>query len=291
MKKRMYKTAPLPFQGQKRRFANGFTLALKELKEKQEVKIIVDLFGGSGLLSHVAKQICPDAKVIYNDFDNYSGRLYNIDRTNKLLTDIRTVLGGINKDGRIIEDNLKHLILERIKLEESTGFVDYITLSSSLMFSAKYVTNYTDLSKEKFYNNVKVSDYDCDPTEYLDGLNIVRCDYKELYHKYKDIPGVLFIIDPPYLSTDTTTYQSDKYWKLRDYLDVLNVLVGTNYIFFSSDKSSLIELCEWLADNRDIGNPFVDSVLKTHQVTLNKISSYNDMMLYKYDNIKKNCTK
>ena len=282
----MYKTAPLPFQGQKRRFASSFPLALSELKEKQEISIVVDLFGGSGLLSHIAKQILPDAKVIYNDFDNYTRRLRNIDQTNKLLSDIRAILGGVCKTNKAIDNDVKLLILERVKQEENAGFVDYITLSSSLMFSAKYVTNYADLSKEKFYNNVKACDYDFNVTEYLDGLDIVSCDYKELYQKYKDVPGVVFIIDPPYLSTDTTTYNSDKYWKLRDYLDVLNVLVGTNYIFFSSDKSSLIELCEWFADNRELGNLFVDSVLRTHKVTLNQTSSYNDMMLYKFTNKK-----
>ncbi|MFV0537484.1 MAG: hypothetical protein ACK5M3_08930, partial [Dysgonomonas sp.] len=120
-------------------------------------------------------------------------------------------------------------------------------------------------------------------SEYLDGLDIVHCDYKELYNQYKDIPGVLFIVDPPYLSTDTSTYHSDKYWRLRDYLDVLNVLVDSNYFFFSSNKSSLIELCEWLDDNKNgFSNPFAQSVLNTQNVTLNKTSSYTDLMLYKF---------
>jgi hypothetical protein len=111
----------------------------------------------------------------------------------------------------------------------------------------------------------------------------VHCDYKELFDQYKDAPGVLFIVDPPYLSTDTGTYQSDKYWKLRDYLDVLNVLVDTNYIFFSSNKSSIIELCEWLEDNKNgFCNPFAQSVLNTQNVTLNKTASYTDLMLYKF---------
>ena len=33
---------------------------------------IVDVFGGSGLLSHTAKQLKPKATVIYNDFDGYT---------------------------------------------------------------------------------------------------------------------------------------------------------------------------------------------------------------------------
>jgi hypothetical protein len=76
-KEKVYKIAPLPFQGQKRRFVNGFVLAMQQMKAGKEITVIVDLFGGSGLLSHTAKRIFPECRVIYNDFDNYSQRLQN----------------------------------------------------------------------------------------------------------------------------------------------------------------------------------------------------------------------
>lgn len=279
--KKMFKTAPFPFQGQKRRFAGGFITALSELKAKQDVKIIVDLFGGSGLLAHIAKHIIPEAKVIYNDYDNYSQRLYNIDKTNRLLADIRTILADEPKDVKI-DSKVKSRILDRIQLERKQGYVDYITLSASLLFSAKYAVDFNSFSNETFYNRIKASDYDFNPYEYLAGLDVVCYHYQELYNKYKDAPGVLFVVDPPYLSTDTSTYHSNKYWKLRDYLDVLNVLVDTNYIFFTSNKSSLVELCEWLDDNQKFSNPFARSVLNTQNVTLNKDAKYTDMMLYRF---------
>lgn len=279
--KKNYTSAPLPFQGQKRRFINAFGVAMTELKEKQKVDIIVDLFGGSGLLSHTAKKIFPRTMVIYNDFDNYSLRLQNIDKTNKLLSDLRVLINDV--PGAVkIDETRRHKILGRVQYEEKAGYVDYITLSSSLLFSAKYITNYAELEKETLYNNIKASDYNVNASEYLEGIDIVHCDYKELYNKYKDIPNVLFLVDPPYLSTDTKTYHSDKYWKLRDYLDVLNVLVGSNYVFFTSNKSSLIELCEWFSDNRNFDNPFKNSVLNTQNITLNKTAGYKDMMLYKF---------
>lgn len=281
MNKVLFKTAPLPFQGQKRRFLGAFILALSELKAKKEVSVIVDLFGGSGLLSHTAKHTFPQCKVVYNDYDNYSNRLYHIDQTNGLLDKIRTFTGSYSK-GEKLSDTAKGTIMDCIKIADSKGFVDYITLSSSLLFSSKYVTSLDDLSKETFYNNIKMSNYDCNTSDYLDGLEIVHCDYKELYNQYKDVPGVLFLVDPPYLSTDTSTYHSDKYWKLRDYLDVLNVLAGSNYVFFTSNKSSLLELCEWFDDNRGFHNPFKDSVLNTQNITLNKTAGYTDMMLYKF---------
>lgn len=280
---KMFKTAPLPFQGQKRRFAGGYATALQELSKKQDIRVIVDLFGGSGLLAHIAKRIVPEAKVVYNDFDNYTSRLLNINQTNKLLADIRLIVSNAPRDKSRIDNVTKSKIMQRIAQDDKLGYVDYITLSASLLFSGKYLMSLDEFSKEHFYNKIKVTDYDFNPSDYLDGLDVVSCDYKELYQKYKDVEGVLFIVDPPYLSTDTSTYNSDKYWKLRDYLDVLNVLVDTNYFFFTSNKSSLVELCEWLEDNKKkFSNPFEQSVLNTQNVTINKTASYQDMMLYKF---------
>ena len=101
---------------------------------------IVDLFGGSGLLSHIAKRVKPDAAVIYNDFDNYQRRIVNITRTNALLERIREVTDGLPAD-KTIPVEVKARIIELIADEERTGFVDCVTLSSSLLFSMKYVNS------------------------------------------------------------------------------------------------------------------------------------------------------
>ena len=85
-----YTSAPLPFMGQKKRFIREFRKALREF---DHATVFVDLFGGSGLLSHVTKRERPDARVIYNDFDDYHVRLENIKRTNALLHDIRSIVG------------------------------------------------------------------------------------------------------------------------------------------------------------------------------------------------------
>lgn len=157
-----------------------------------------------------------------------------------------------------IDEQRKFQVLDRIAQDDKEDYVDYyITLSASLLFSAKYALTLEEFSKEYFYNRIKVSAYDFDLSEYLAGLDVVRVDHKELYRQYKDVLDIVFVVDPPYLSTNTSTYHSDKYWKLRDYLDVINVLVDTNYIFFTSNKSSLVELCEWLDGNKEsFSNPF-----------------------------------
>lgn len=65
-------SAPLPFVGQKRMFAREYIKVLEQFKDST---VFVDLFGGSGLLSQITKRMRPDAKVVYNDFDNYRKRL------------------------------------------------------------------------------------------------------------------------------------------------------------------------------------------------------------------------
>lgn len=272
----MYMSAPLPFVGQKRMFAKEF---IKVLEQFTENTVFVDLFGGSGLLSHIAKCQKPDATVVYNDFDNYRRRLAHIPKTNRLITDIRKIVGNTVPRHRPITGELRELIFSRIELEERTvGYVDFITLSSSLMFSMKYKLSVKDMRKEVLYNNIRKADYlEC--ADYLDGLEIVSCDYKEVFKKYKNTPNVVFIVDPPYLSTDVGTY--NMYWRMSDYLDVLNVLSGHAFIYFTSNKSSILELCEWIGRNQDIGNPFEECVRVEFNAHMNYNASYTDMMLYK----------
>lgn len=273
-KTKKFTQAPLPFMGQKRRFLNQVKEVIAACPDNA---IYVDLFGGSGLLSHTVKQQYPNATVIYNDFDNYRLRLENVDKTNKLIADIRIILADLPKDKRILEPE-KEQILKRVHQEElANGYVDYITLSSSILFSMKYVLSYEALKKETLYNCVRMSDYYTDG--YLDGLTIESTDYKDLFFKYKDNKNVVFLVDPPYLSTDVGTYKN--YWKLKDYLDVLDVLKDTNYIYFTSDKSNIIELCEWMSTKPALYNPFEGSTTSTVHSPINFNASYTDTMLYK----------
>lgn len=270
---KFYNQAPLPFQGQKRKFLKHFQTALKQ--HFNEKYTYVDLFGGSGLLSHFVHQVYPAATVVYNDFDNYSERLRHIPETNALLARMRGILNDCQKE-KLIPPPLRQQIIEIITEADKKGFVDYITLSSNLMFSMKYATNLTDFLKESFYNNVRQADYDA--AGYLDVIHIVREDYKTLFARYRHRPDVVFLIDPPYLSTDAGTYTG--YWKLKDYLDVLHTLKETNYFYFTSNKSSIVELCTWLEDNMHSSNPFSGAQKVEISTTVNAISRYTDIMLY-----------
>jgi hypothetical protein len=116
----------------------------------------------------------------------------------------------------------------------------------------------------------------------LDGLVIESSDYKNVFQKYKDIPNAVFVVDPPYLCTEVGTYNMS--WRLADYLDVLTVLCGNSFVYFTSNKSSIIELCEWIERNSTIGNPFTGAGKKIYSAYMTYNASYMDIMLYKKGN-------
>ncbi|MDB0599648.1 DNA adenine methylase [Tenacibaculum maritimum] len=271
--KKNYGSAPLPFQGQKRNFIKQFKEALKTYPEDA---VYVDLFGGSGLLSHTVKQEKPKEKVIYNDYDSFKNRIAAIPKTNNILRKLRQLLSDYPRSKKINGDKRK-AVLELLKLENNKGYVDFITISSSILFSMNYVQTYEELEKQTFYNRIRKSDFNAEG--YLNNVEFVYGEYKEVFKQYKNVPNVVFLVDPPYLSTDCTTYKN--YWKLTDYLDVLKVLYSNNYFYFTSNKSSVIELCKWIENNTGGVNPFNKAkvVYQYNKTTHN--TGYTDIMLHK----------
>lgn len=271
---KLYLSAPLPFVGQKRMFAKQF---IEVIRQYPADTVFVDLFGGSGLLSHITKHFHPESRVIYNDFDNYRLRINNIPRTNRLLESIRPIASQFGRHKPITGVAREQIFALLEQEEKEAGYLDFITLSSSLMFSMKYKMSIEGMRGETLYNNVRKYGYEpC--RDYLTGLEIVSCDYRELFEQYKDTPGVVFLVDPPYLSTDVGTYRM--YWRLADYLDVLSVLPGHNFIYFTSEKSCIIELCEWMGRHPSLGDPFARCQRREFNATMNYSAHYKDIMLF-----------
>ena len=273
--RKQYLSAPLPFVGQKRMFAKEF---IKVLKQYPDDAVFVDLFGGSGLLSHITKCQKPNATVVYNDYDNYRFRLNNIPRTNILLADLRAIVGNMPKHS-CIKGEKRDYIFSRLEQEEREyGYIDFISISAALMFSMKYVSSIPEMKRESLYNNLRLNDYPL-ADDYLEGIDVVSADYKEVFERYRNVPNVVFLVDPPYLSTEVGTYKM--YWRLSDYLDVLTVLKDRDFVYFTSNKSSIIELCEWIGNNKALGNPFEDCQSVEFNATMNYNAKYTDIMLYR----------
>lgn len=269
-----YKQSPLPFQGQKRNFITHFAAEIADLPANT---VFVDLFGGSGLLSRTAKDTKPQSRVIYNDYDDFRQRIEAIPTTNKILAELRVLFANMPKEKKVPADT-KAAALAMIERYERQTFVDYVTLSSSVLFSPNYVVNFDQLNKERaFYNCVRKSEIS-PANDYLDGLEIRKAHYKDLYNEFAGNENVFFILDPPYLSTEIESYSM--YWRLRDYLDVLDCLKGNKYAYFTSEKSALLELFDCLEQRHQLQNPFAGAKrIETNNGVNGLKAGYKDIMM------------
>ena len=229
-----YSRAPLPFLGSKNHFVKQYR---ELLKHATGIDTVVDLFGGSGILSRIAKDVLPNARVVYNDFDNYCARLEMIPTTNAIIGELRPLVDGMKLKWRI-PPRIKEECLRVIGEYEREGRVDYITISASLLFGTHYALSYEEFKRECFYNKLGKTQYDA--SGYLDGLDVVRKDFRELIKYFGQSKNVLFVADPPYSKTIYRHYEGNA-WDERDDADLIRALHGRKYIFFTSNKTGIIE--------------------------------------------------
>ena len=270
---RNYKCAPLPFMGQKRYFLRDFAEVLELMGGN--IDTVVDLFGGSGLLSHTAKRVLPGCRVIYNDFDRYVDRLAAVEQTNEILRVIKDRLTGVEPNRRLTAQQRADVLAIVEDYERRNGYVDIMTIGRNVLFSGKWVTSLAELRKHTMYNRVRPGAYECDG--YLEGLEVVHMDYRDLFERERGNSRALFVLDPPYLTTECGMYEN--YWKLTDYLNVLSLLKGTKYVYFTSDKSQIVELCQWLAGEYQEAAPMWGAEVRQRTNTLNYQAKFNDMMI------------
>ena len=278
--KKTFKQAPLPFIGQKRMFLKHVEIVLnKHIDGEGEGWTIVDVFGGSGLLSHTAKQLKPKATVIYNDFDGYAKRLKHIDDINRLRQIIFNHLHGIiPKNGRLSKE-IKAEIIN--KINNFKGYKDLNCLASWLLFSGQQVGSIEALFAKDFWHCVRQSDY---PTAegYLDGIEVISESFHKLIPRYQNQEKVLLLLDPPYLCTRQESYKQATYFDLIDFLRLIN-LTKPPYIFFSSTKSEFIRYLDYMqeskTDNWESFDGYERIVVKA---SASKDGIYEDNMIYKF---------
>ena len=130
----IHKQAPLPFVGQKRRFIATFAALLdSNIPGDGAGYTIVDAFGGSGLLAHIAKRTKPAARVIYNDYDGYTARLTHIDDTNRLRRIIGDLTGHLPRNKPIPPSDREPV---RRAIRDFDGYRDIDCLSTGCSFPA-----------------------------------------------------------------------------------------------------------------------------------------------------------
>lgn len=240
----LFKKAPLPFQGQKRNW-------IKEIISRSEIfngQTVVDLFGGSGLLSHTVKCCSTAKEVIWNDFDNYEARLKIISETEAL----RINLSKYQRSMKRADSDTKIQIIKEIDLHLAKyNQADWITISSWLLFSGNYAHSYEDLISRTFY--VRVTQNSLDATDYLSGVTRVQKDFRELLEQYQTREDAVYLCDPPYIMTDQQGYsRKNEHFKLKEMLQLLSSLEGKKALLFSSTKSETDDLINLYFDYKNV---------------------------------------
>ena len=247
-----YNKPPLAFMGNKKNMLKHIKQVLQDMQGDGYINdetIFLDVFGGSGLISHNIKQWYPKNRVIWNDYDNYQKRLDDISDTEILRAKIYEILQNKGYENKI-QDTEKQEILKFIQDFESKGhYVDYVTLSTYLLFSGNYVDSFETLSKYGFYNKIPKEPL-CEAKDYLQGVERVQQDFKALLDSYSHIQNKILILDPPYLQTQVGNYKDC--FKLGQFFDLIQ-RVSRPYIFFGSENSDIVESFDYFkAHNKEL---------------------------------------
>ncbi len=236
-------SAPLPFFGQKRAFLKPFYECLRHFSPHATY---LDLFGGSALLSHTIKQTYPKARVIYNDHDNFIGRIENLKQTNAIIDELREygAQKGFKHAQRLGKEDREGVRAIFLAHEARGERVDYATLGASLLFSARRVQSLKELMSGSIYWRINKTNYPHIHT-YLQGVERVSGDFRAVYEAHKEARELVLVCDPPYLSTLQNAYGKE-WFKVEDFLVLMDIVEKHPFIFFSSERSEFYPLVKHL---------------------------------------------
>lgn len=225
---------PLPFMGNKFKWAR----ALPEIFRKIDADVVIDAYGGSGLLSHIAKRATPRARVYYNDYDGYTERLSRLEQTNELRVRIYEIVKHFKKNAKITSDARAEI------LAAIPARADFITLSVWLMFSGRYAKTREELENAPFFKKLHTAT-PYSAGDWLAGVEVVRADalelIKDLQERHKN-ERVLLVLDPPYIQTHREGYERGI--SLKHNLELMR-LIRAPFLYFSSTTSEAGELLDF----------------------------------------------
>lgn len=292
--------APLPFLGQKRNWLKYLPpLVAPDLINsnnfsKYNNSTWVDMFGGSGLLSHNLKLLMPNANIIYNDFDGYTNYLTEesiqiLLEINEQVISILKKYENIEKARRLDDDDMQSIRTVFDAYYKKYGEKLYRRqIYSWVVFSAAMMDSIDEISKkEKFWHRgrrggagTQFKHHIRNWKEYLKGVNILKhIDFKILLDKYKTDKNAVLIADPPYLNTTQGDYKGGFNKEQFDYLiDNLR----PPFIAFSSSKNELCNILKERYPKAQIENKNIFIARGKSGGAHQKVSDvkYTDQMIY-----------
>ena len=259
---KIYHKPPLPFNGNKSKWIAN----LEELINTKHLHFpkgtyIVDLFGGSGILSQLFGKAFPDCHVVYNDFDHYTEIITkgSIDKINSFIEKLRKAFENkkYNKNDKLSDADaitarkIVKSFWPKMIGDPSNKYKNDIYLSpkeekiknvvcSQICFSGRF-----NLEGDLYYK--LTNGYEYIPDYLSKNIIVTHEDYKTLYNRYKNKENVFFVMDPPYLSTSKSFYSN--YWGIEETAKILDICINSKAILFESPKSEIIPLIKLIHEN------------------------------------------
>ena len=236
-------------------FMFEFHEIIEQIKTKYDNKpiLIVDVFGGSGLLAHWAKRYYPQADVIFNDFDHYMERCNDWENVELTRACLSQRFGNKYKHQQEIK---KHedveFINNMIQQEENP---DLITLSSWLCYSSDSVkkTKQELIDSKKYFRVPKLNI--TNPSDYFSDLIVINQNaedvktFTDIINKMntRNLP-VFYILDPPYLYNDKTGYD-ERFFTIYSSIGFIEwFLIDVDLMMFESEKARFDEILRKLSN-------------------------------------------
>ena len=111
---------------------------------------------------------------------------------------------------------------------------------------------------------------------------LVGQSYRELIPQHIGNPRTLLVLDPPYVCTQQGNYRKAAYFGMVEFLRLM-AMVRPPFVFFSSTRSELPAYLDLVAELRLPGwERFAGSQTLTVSSTINRNSSYDDHLIYKF---------
>lgn len=243
---------PVPFRGNKQKWIKYLYEYLKNNRLKlNKNTIIVDVFGGTGILSILFKKLYPNNVVIYNDYDNFLNVLKNdIAKINNLKGKLYNYINNelhIGKSEKIPKEYNAHIfnMIKHSGLNLNNPKVKNI-ISNMLNFNGRPIVFNTS---NQFYNKTIKNDYLTD--DYLNefkNIKVIHQDYKKIIETFENTRNVFYILDPPYLQTGKLFYKNEEYFNIDDTINIIKLCIKNKAILFESTKSQLINLIKLISE-------------------------------------------
>ena len=253
-----------------------------DLLVKSRSKALVEVFGGSGVISMYAPRNIFKT-IVYNDIDSLLTNFFIVLKERPVDLQKRLVLTPISRD--VIRKYVELYNSGEIHKLDPVEKAVAIFLLTRATFDARRETFQTDVSKS-LAKNVKrhvalLTEY----SKMWQDVTIENLDFRELIKKY-DRDYTIFYCDPPFLLSSREG--RSRYYKylfkeqdMRDLLDMLEKIKGRFVLKLPEDHMKIDFIKEWIERN-NYNIKTVEHVLLMKNVISGERERQKTLLIYNY---------